>query len=195
MAAGKIITGFSKPYVAVLTEGGAPYYLSTYNYGQKLARGVSVSIDPETSDDNGFYADNGRGESEPVRFTSGTLNLTVDGLLDEAEALIMGVTKENGWLTYGDSQKAPYVGVAFIIRYQSAGAVTFVPVLLRKCQFSQISTAAATQEENVDYQTQELSAKIMKMHSGEWKRVGPDFETEALAESAIRTWFSILEDD
>ena len=50
-AAGKVCTGFSLPYVALYNNG-------TYTSGQKLARGVDVTVSPESSDDNKFYADN-----------------------------------------------------------------------------------------------------------------------------------------
>lgn len=47
MANGKVCTGFSKPYVAVLGSTG-------YTDGQILARGVEVSIEPESSDPENF---------------------------------------------------------------------------------------------------------------------------------------------
>lgn len=198
MAAGRVITGFSKPYVAKFSESPASSVIqvTTYNDGQLLARGVSVSIDPESGDDNGFYGDNGLAETEKQRFTGGTVTLTVDGLFADAERLIMGLpAASSGWILYNDDQNVPLVGVGFIIRYQSGGTVTYVPVILVKCRFTQIPTSAATQEENVDYQTQELTAKILKTNGGKWKRVGPDYASEDQAEAVIRTYFSILAED
>ena len=81
MAAGRVCTGFSLPYVAKYAASGGTI---TYSDGQKLARGVSVSIEPESSDDNNFYADNILAESAGTTFTGGDLNLTVDGLLAAA---------------------------------------------------------------------------------------------------------------
>ena len=87
-AAGKVCIGFSKPYVAVYTNSGTTI---TYSDGRVLARGVDVSIEPETSDDNKFYADNTEAETDAGTFSGGTLSLTVDGLHQDAEALIMGL--------------------------------------------------------------------------------------------------------
>lgn len=53
-AAGRVTTGFSLPYVAKYAVSGGTV---TYSDGQKLARGVNVTISPEASSDNIFYAD------------------------------------------------------------------------------------------------------------------------------------------
>ena len=54
-AAGKVCTGFAKPYVALYSNTGAT---TAYSGGMQLARGVDVSIEPEVGDANPFYADN-----------------------------------------------------------------------------------------------------------------------------------------
>ena len=162
MAAGRVCTGFSLPYVATYSATGGTV---TYSSGQKLARGVNVSITPESGDDNNFYADNVLAESANTTFTGGEVTLTVDGLLEAAEKLIMGLpTSSGGWMTYNDDQNVPYVGIGFIARYQSDGVVTYVPYVLAKCMFNQINTSAATQEESIEFQTQELTAKILELH-------------------------------
>lgn len=191
MAAGRVCTGFSLPYVAKYAASGGTI---TYSDGQKLARGVSVSIEPESSDDNNFYADNILAESAGTTFTGGDLNLTVDGLLAEAEKLIMGLPAASGdWMTYDDTQEVPYVGVGFIARYQSDGVVSYVPIVLVKCQFNQLSTSAETQEDTINWQTQELTAKIMRGDDSakSWKKVGSAQTTEAAAEALIKTALGI----
>lgn len=191
MAAGKVCTGFSKPYVALYSATGGTV---SYTGGQQLARGVNVSISPESGDDNNFYADNVLAESANTTFTGGEVSLTVDGLLAAAEALIMGLpAASSGWMVYNDNQAVPYVGIGFIARYQSDGVITFVPIVLAKCMFNQIGTSAATQEENIDFQTQELSAKIFRGDDTghTWKFVGEDQTTEAAAEAALKTKLGI----
>lgn len=190
-AAGQVCTGFSLPYVAKYAAAGGTI---TYSDGQKLARGVSVSIEPEASDDNNFYADNILAESAGTTFTGGDLNLTVDGLLANAEKLIMGLPTASGdWMVYDDTQEVPYVGVGFIARYQSDGVVWYVPIILVKCQFNQLSTSAETQEDQINWQTQELSAKIMRGDDSvkSWKKVGSAQTTEAAAEALIKTALGI----
>lgn len=193
MAAGKVCTGFSKPYVARYAASGTTI---TYSDGQLLARGVDVDIEPETADDNNFYADNVLAESGDKVFTGGTVTLTVDGLFVAAEKLIMGLpTPSTGdWVEYDDDQSVPYVGIGFIARYMSDGVTSYTPYVLCKCRFNEISTNAATQEDQIDWQTQELTATIYRSDSAKhtWKKLGKtDYATEDAAEAAIKTLFAI----
>lgn len=191
-AAGKVLTGFSLPYVALYGHSGTTV---TYSSGQKLARGVSVSIEPESGDENNFYADNIAAESSPGVFTNGTVTLTVDGLLAAAERLIMGLpaADNEGFMHYGDDMSIPYVGIGFICRYMSDGVTTYTPVILRKCRFTSPGTDANTQAEEIDWQTQELSAAILRDDTAkhDWKYVGGDEADEAAAEAKIKAVFSI----
>lgn len=191
MAAGRVCTGYSKPYVALYSATGGTV---TYTSGQILARGVSVSASAESADDNNFYADNVIAESENGVFTSGELSMTVDGLLDTAEKLIMGLpASTSGFTEYDDDQVVPDVGVGFIARYMSGGVVTYVPYIFPRCQFTFPNVDAATQEENIDWQTTDLTATIKRAENAKrtWKKVGDPEETEAAAEAAIKTFLNI----
>lgn len=191
-AAGKVCTGFSKPYVALYSASGTTL---TYTSGQKFARGVDVSIEPESSDDNKFYADNFEAETDAGTFSGGTLSLTVDGLLQAAESLIMGLpaADSDGWVHYGDSQEIPFVGIGYIARYMSDGVESYVPTVIPKCIFNQISDSAATSEDSINFQTQSLTAKILRSENAnrDWRIRGDEEETEAAAEAAIKKMFSI----
>ena len=191
-AAGQVTTGFSLPYVALYGNSGTTL---TYTSGQKLARGVSVSVAPETSDDNNFYADNIIAETEAGKFTGGEITLTVDGLFPTAEKLILGLPTAgaDGFTSYGDSQVIPKVGIGFVVRRQSEGVVGYQAVILPKAIFSLPSTDASTQEEQIDWQTQELTAKILRSDDANrsWKFVGSVVTSEATAEASIKTFFSI----
>ena len=191
-AAGKVCIGFSKPYVAVYANSGTTV---SYSDGRVLARGVDVSIEPETSDDNKFYADNVEAETDPGTFSGGTLSLTVDGLHQDAEALIMGLpaADSSGWISYGDSQTVPFVGVGYIAKYMSGGEITYVPTIIPKVVFNQISSSHATSEDSLNFQTQALTAQIKRSDDANrnWRHLGEPQATEALAEAAIRTKFGI----
>ena len=191
MAAGKVCTGFSKPYIALYSATGTTI---SYTSGQVLARGVDVSIEAESTDDNEFFADNVRAESAGKTFTSGTVTLTVDGLKTAAEKLIMGLPTATGdWMDYGDDQEIPYVGIGFIARYMSDGVESWTPILIYKCMFDEIGLSAATQEEEIDWQTQELSASIHRSDdtNHNWRSVGIEYQTEAAAEAALKTKLGI----
>ena len=185
MAAGKVTIGFSKPYVALYDTSAG-----TYSDGQVLARGIGVSAEIESSDENIFYADNQAAESDSGRFTGGTVTLTVDGLQTAAEKLIMGLPTAgaDGWMAYDDDQAIPYVGIGFIVRYMSDGVESYTPFVFSKCKFSQIAIDANTMEDEIDWQTQELEATIMRGNDAKhtWKWVGASVATEAAAETALQ---------
>lgn len=195
MANGRVVTGFSKPYVALYSASAG---VITYTRGRILARGVEVSVEPDSSDDNNFYADNQLAESESGTFMGGTLNLTVDGLFSESEKLIMGIptADADGNIVYGDNQNTPNVGVGFIARYMSGGVTSYVPYIICKTKFAQIPLNATTQEEEIDWQTSELEANIMRADTPDhrWK-IHPEnaFDTEELAEAWIKNIFGMGE--
>ncbi len=192
MAVGKIVTGFSKPYVALYAASSGTV---TYTSGQLLSQGVSVSGSADTADDNNFYADNVISETESGVFTSGELTLTVKGLEQDAEKLIMGLPTAgtDGFVKYDDDQAVPDVGVGFVVRYMQDGVTTYTPVIYPRCAFQFPNTEAATQEENIDWQTTELTATIKRAEDAKrtWKYVGGALATEASAEDKIKTFFGI----
>ena len=193
MANGRVITGYSMPKVAVYSFASNSV---TYTGLTPLARGVSVSMDVETSDSTDFYADNVLAESAGGRFTGGTVTLTVDGLKDAARKLIQGLPTETSLtvgtatvkvLEYDDRQSAPYVGIGFIVRYMENGVTSYVPVVLTKCIFDVDTIEAETQGETIDFQTAELTATIARDDTANhtWRRIGEAQTTEALAEAVI----------
>lgn len=193
MANGRVITGYSMPKVAVYSFASNAV---TYTGLTPLARGVSVSMDVETSDSTDFYADNVMAESAGGRFTGGTVTLTVDGLKDAARKLIQGLPTETSLtvgtatvkvLEYDDRQTAPYVGIGFVVRYMENGVTSYVPVVLTKCIFDVDALDAETQGENIDFQTAELTATIARDDTTNhtWRRIGEAQTTEALAEAVI----------
>lgn len=193
-AAGKVCTGFSMPYVAKYSNVGS---VVTYSGVMQLARGVSVSLSLDTTDDNVFHADNVSAETAAAIFTGGTATLTVDGLLAEAEKFILGLPETTKVTVggdqvdvshYGDGMEIPYVGIGFVVRYQSGGVVTYAPVVLTKARFQQPGLDAATQEESIDWQTQELTATLMRddTASHDWKLVGADQATEEAAVEVLK---------
>lgn len=200
MAAGRVITGFSKPYVAKYSASAGTV---TYSDGMVLARGVSVEISPEVGDASPFHADNIEAENVPGVFTGGTVTLTVDGLLDAADTLIFGLpepenvsygeSKTADVYSYGDSMQIPYVGIGFIVRYMSGGVVSYVPMILTKASFNTPSTSAETQEESIEFQPQALTADLMRDDSTNhnWFRRGEGFATEAEAEELLKALLNI----
>ena len=191
-AAGRVITGFSKPYVAKYSVVGTTV---SYTDGMVLARGVSVALAPTSSDDNDFYADNVKAETAGGVFNGGTVTLTVDGANPAARALITGLPAagSDGWTADGDATQPPYLGVGYITRYMSGGEVIYVPTILSKTKLSAPQENAATQEEDIDWQTTEYAFTLMRDDSEVhvWRYIGADFETEAEAEAALKAKLGI----
>lgn len=199
-ANGKVLIGFSKPYVAKYTNTGG---VISYSDGQILARGVSVTVSPDSSDDNNFYADNVIAETAGAVFTGGEVTLGVDGLLAAAEKLIFGLpTAESMTITtgttvdiykYGKGATAPYLGVGYIEKWMSDGSVYYTPRILRKVRFQLPEQGAETQGEEIDWQTRELTATIMRDDSTneDWMWFGADQTTEAAAENVVRVAFGL----
>lgn len=194
MANGRVITGYSKPYVALYEAGGGT---PTYSGGMAMARGVSVSLSLETGDAVDFHADNVLAESAGGVFTGGTATFTVDGLKDAARKLIMGLPTETTVTVgsesvkvqdYDDRQIIPYLGVGFVIRVMENGVTSYVPYVLTKVVFAEDGLEAATQEENIEFQTSELTATIMRDDSTNhrWRRIAEAQTTEAQAEAVIQ---------
>ena len=190
-AVGKVVIGFSLPWVAKYTESSG---VVTYSNAMRLARGVSVSAETDSSDNNNFYADNIIAESDAGTFSGGTVTLTVDGLFQDAEKLIQGLQAANtaGFLVYDDNQAAPYVGVGFVIKYMSEGVIYYTPVIFTKTRAGQLAISAETQGESIDWQTAEVPFSIFKDDTSAhaWKMVGGDLADEATAEAAIKTFFN-----
>lgn len=199
MANGKVITGYSKPYVALYTYANGNI---TYSNGMPLARGVDVSIDAESGEGVNFYADNVTAESVGGVFTGATITMTIDGLKAAARKLIMGLPTadtitvgQNTYdvVKYDDRQQIPYVAIGFVVRYMENGNTTYTSVVFKKAAFKVDGLEAATQEEEVEFQTTELEATLMRDDSQyhEWKNLVEELPSEAEAENVIKAILNI----
>ena len=199
MANGKVITGYSRPFVALYNNNEGTI---TYSSGMPLARGVDVSVEAETGDAVNFYADNVMAESVGGVFTSATITMTVDGLKDAARKLIMGLPNAEPLTvgsdsvdiyTYDDRQNIPNVGIGFVVRYMESGVTTYQPVVFTKASFSVDGLDAATQEEEIEFQTTELEASLMRDDSQyhAWRKIGAEQTTETAAVNVVKALLNI----
>lgn len=197
-----VTTGFSEPYVAKYSNAGATV---TYSGGMKLGRGVSMSVEVESADDNNFFADDQIAESETGIMTSASGTFTVDGLEPEAAALILGLP-EKGQETIGESpvdvydyddrMDAPYVGVGVLRRVMMKGKTTWEPIVFTKVKFNIPGDEAATQEDQIDWQTQDLDASIVRddTENHRWKRVFARQATKAAAVAILKGYLNIQDE-
>ncbi|MBR7147436.1 MAG: hypothetical protein IKD13_01285 [Firmicutes bacterium] len=201
MEAGRVLIGFSYPVVAKYNYDGKNV---TYSDGRVLARGVSVSLDLETSDDNNFYADNKLAESENGDFNGGTAALTVDGMHPESERFALGLPEPEA-VPYGESKtvkitkhganaKPPYLAMGYITQYQSGGDENiFVPTILTKGKFRTPKFDAKTREGKKDWQTQELTLDLHRdeTEGRNWKWVAEDQTSEAAAMEILNALLNV----
>lgn len=197
-----VTTGFSEPYVA---KYSASEQTVTYSGGVKLGRGVSMSVDVESADDNNFFADDQIAESETGTMTSATGTFTVDGMEPEAATLVLGLPEKSKETVgespvdvydYDDRMTVPYVGVGVLRRVMMNGVTSWEPIVFTKVKFSIPGDEAATQEDQIDWQTQELETSILRddTEHHRWKRVFARQTTKAAALAIIKGYLNITED-
>lgn len=196
-----VTTGFSKPYVAAYANTGQTV---TYTGVSSLGRGVSLSLEIDTADDNNFYADNVVAETETAQFTSGSATITVDGLDSDAATMIFGLpAAENVQVSgeqvpfqgYGE-MNPPFVGFGCVRRTMMNGVTKYWPLILPKIKFGIPSEEMATQEDTIDWQTQELTATVLRddTAAANWKYISEEgMDTEAEAETAIKAFLGDAE--
>lgn len=138
----------------------------SYDTPFQVARLVSASPEIEYSDANNFYADDGVAESIAGVFTGGSVTFTVDGLTLANRQKLEGSTSVtvNGVtaLASRPEDAKPYFGVGYIEREMYQGTSYYVPVCFPKVQFAPSMREASTQEEDIEFQTLDLEATIMR---------------------------------
>lgn len=197
-----VTTGFSEPHIAKYRNTGTTV---SYSGGMKLGRGVSMSIEVESADDNSFYADDIVAETETGTMTSASATVTVDGMEPEVAAVALGLptaTQENigespvDVYDYDDRINPPFLGLGVLQRVMLNGVQYWVPIVFTKVKMNIPSDEANTQEDQIDWQTQELEMTILRDDSANrrWKRVFERQNTKAAALNIITTYLKVSAD-
>lgn len=197
-----VTTGFSEPYIAKYSNTGTTV---SYSGGMKLGRGVSMSIEVESADDNNFYADDIVAETETGTMTSASATVTVDGMEPEVAAFALGLpaaTQETigespvDVYDYDDRMNPPFLGLGVLQRVMLNGVQYWVPIVFTKVKMNNPSDEANTQEDQIDWQTQELEMTILRDDSANrrWKRVFERQTTKAAALNIITTYLKVSAD-
>ena len=136
--------------------------------GMVLGAGVEANI-TYTINEAKLYANNALKESSKA-ITGGTINLTLDDLINEARAYAMNVKKIEDpedpehpiWRTIG--KDSPYVGVGYIEERIIDGVTTHLPTWVYKCQFAPGDKTAQTRGENVEFRTTQIAGEMMGVY-------------------------------
>lgn len=189
------VIGLSKPMVALYSNDGNTV---TYSKGAVLGKAVTFSAEVEQAEDNNLMADNGIAESDKS-FSNGTLTIGTDDLMQDASALILGITPtsigEDGTeLIYNDDMNVPYVGFGCVVKKKKDGVFKWRAVVFPKIMFNIPSDAADTQGETIEWQTPELTATILRDDTEKhaWK-MESTFATETEAVAYIKSKLNITD--
>ena len=190
-----VTIGYSKPYVALYNGSTGQ---DAYTEGMNLGGGVSYSDSIEVADDNDFYADNRVDETESGVFTSGEATITINYLSATAAKMVLGLTNQQTvsttkWDAYDDDTTPPDVGYGHVKKVMDGGVVQYIGFVLPRVKFALPSESAETQGESIDWQTQELTATIMRSLNGKhsWRYVTETpFDTEDEAYQAVVAFLS-----
>lgn len=194
--------GLSKPYYAIYSNTGTTV---TYSKGGVIGKYTEFSLELEDGDNNILYADNGPAESDNG-FAGGTATVTTDDLIAEKMLAILGLkkeaittpelsTKDAYWLVFDDDQDTPYIGLGGIIKKKINNATKYQAFILTKIQFTNPGLEAVTQGETIEWQTQELSATIMRSDEAKarWFMMSNELDSEEDAEKIIKAHLNITD--
>lgn len=194
--------GLSKPYYAIYSNTGSTV---TYSDGGVIGKYTEFSLELEDGDNNVLYADNGAAESDNS-FAGGTATVTTDDLDAETMLAILGLEKEDittdgistenaSWIVFNDTQDTPYIGLAGIIKKKMNTKTKWQAFILPKAQFANPGVEAVTQGESIEWQTQELSASIMRSDASDarWFMLSSELDSEEDAEKIIKAYLNITD--
>ncbi|RGU89801.1 phage tail protein [Clostridium sp. AF15-17LB] len=162
------IKGLSIPICAKYNHGGSGKV--TYSEPFVADSAVEYSFEAETSEDNDFYADNRVKETAAGIFNSGSLTLQTGDLMPELSEKILGlkhVTRTIGETTveeivYDEDMNSPYLGFGIIEEHQNDGITEYLPIVFPKVKFNIPNGAATTRTNEIDWQTKEITARVLR---------------------------------
>jgi len=173
------IKGLSIPICAAYNHDGKGGVTYSDPYVADSAREYSLEV--EAGEDNNFYADNKIKEQSAGTFSSGKLTLTTADMEPQLAKKVLGLKtvkravngKEIDELVYDDSANAPYLGFGVIEEHQINNVTKYKPIVLAKIRFKNPGQAAATRENEIDWQTSEIEASVLRSDQMDAKYQNP----------------------
>jgi hypothetical protein len=180
----------------------------TYTGGMINPHAVSYTVAVESSENNPLHGDNRIVENDIGRFSSGTLTLETDDLLQEVSKMILGVkelersygeSKTVTSLIYDDEQKAPELGFGIIEEHQNDNQDRYKAVILKKVTFNIPEDSATTRGESIEWQTKTIEGTISRSDENgangkfPWKEEAW-FDTESEALEFLKAMLGVTEE-
>jgi len=136
-----------------------------YGTPVRMAKAISADISIEIAEAI-LYADDGIDHIERV-FVGGELKLNVNDLPPTEVATIFGQTTDDDGVIYaGENDEAPYFAIGFRAR-KPGGNYRYI--WLYKVKFSLPNDGFKTKEGTIEFNTPEITGKIIKRDDGYWK--------------------------
>lgn len=183
----------------------------TYGEGHVTARMAEYKMDVEVEEDNNCYLDNQIAETAPGRMKSANLTVNTGEFDDAMSKMLLNAKeikatvgrKEIKGVAFDDDMKSPAVGSGLIEEHVFHGEYFYRAFLFPKTVYQIPAGAATTRGESIDWQTQELTAKIMRSDEKEtddtpalhhpWQKYW-DCATESEAIALLKQVLNVRED-
>lgn len=170
----------------LLTDKGGDTPETTYETPVDMGKVlISVQIQP-TNNEAQLYADNQSIESSNV-ISEYALTFDTAALPLEYKAYLLGHTVENGVMSVGKDDAAPYFGIAFQSD-KANGKARFVKFL--KVKFNEPEETSNTKGENIEYQTPTMTATAIYRLSDGLAAKYADEESEDFAAETATAWYT-----
>lgn len=190
-----VTVGYSYPYIAKY-DGSAGK--DKYTSGMDLGEGVSYEDSIEVGESAEFYANNRVSEVDGGNFVSGEATITINGLDSQAAKMLFGIKTQTTledvvWLKYDDDTQPCEFGYGHVKKTKHKGKYQYWGFVLPRVMFAIHSENAETQEKEINFQTQELSATILRSlnNKHEWRVVTEQpFDTEEEAYTAVKAYLN-----
>ncbi len=147
----------------------------TYGEGSITARMAEYKVDVEVEEDNNCYLDNQIAETAPGRMKSATLTVSTGEFDAKMSKMLLNAKeisetvggKEVKGIAFDDDMVSPPVGSGLIEEHVFHGKYFYRAFLFPKTTYKIPAGAATTRAETIDWQTQELTATIMRSEEKE----------------------------
>lgn len=141
----------------------------TYDPGIVVGKAIGANI-TLTRNSEPLYADDAVAESDNS-LTGGTVEINVDDISDEAQGVILSVTKtaaaDNGPDVYHETgDPSPYIGFGYLRVRRLNGVTSYVAYWIHKTQLAIASETASTKAGSITWQTPSVSGPIMGVVNG-----------------------------
>lgn len=143
------------PWAESQTEGQLP----KYGNGMIIGRAISSNVTFQRNESE-LYADDVLAESDDT-MTGGTIDMTVAEILDEVGAVIFGNKKDEDDAYHDSDLSSPYIGLGYLREMKFQGISTYRCTWLYKVQLAPAEETANTRGENVAWQSQRVTGKVL----------------------------------